>query len=323
MKNYKRGAALNLGIIALILVVGFLAYEFGNGAFDKPGTANTPPNGTPVPIGSCQLGVVQTLGNITFDADKPSTEITARNTTVYLNSATGAVNALGTTTSPGGTYQILYTKFGSFSAFVPVTTTCTASIPVPGYMKTVDSGVTVSVFNTDGITANSGTSGNLSISSGGSGTFHVKMSQSAAYKHLTGDSGKFAVFMNVSSTNQTDYDGSQMSATFDNVPCVPYGQVGQTGLDNTKYPVTVTGSVFFAAVCSGDFAPNDGSIHDLAIKVQASNGINPGGLDMSVNFVGIDRYKNTITGKVELGAVRDDGKQTEAAAVQIKQVFVV
>jgi hypothetical protein len=264
----------------------------------------------------CNLATTQTLKNASYDADKPGTATAGETAIVFLNAATGARNPGGLTTTPGVAYSVYTTGTNYFATLDSVTTGCTPSPTITQSQKAVDTSVSITAYDNDGISALGTTYGagnNLSVGSGGSATAHVQLAQSAAYKHLSGKTGKFAVFLNA--TNVTDWNPSQMSILFDGAVCTPYGSAG---LSNAATPTALGGAVVIAAVCTGDFAVNDGSIHNLAVKYNAATGVNPGAQQTEVGIVGVDYYANTVTGAIEQGAVKDSG-----AAIQTMQKVLV
>lgn len=302
----------NTLLIGVVLVLAFL--YFTSNAPNAPGAVGGGAGGAggAAAIG-CPTILSQTLSNVTYDIDKP-TSGAANVLTVYTNAANGQVYPGGTATKQLGTYDALMTGSTSyFGTLVHLTTDCSSSPVATGYLKAVDT-PSVTVYNTDGVTANADAN-NLSIGASGSGTAHLKMSQGTAYKHLSGESNKFAVFVNA--TNVTDWAPAQFSAVFDGVPCVAYGS---GGLGNTAQPTVLGQTLVTAFVCTGDFAANDGSIHDLAVKLQAASGVNPGLETIGINYVGVDYYKDSVTGKVAMGAVTDTGAAIQTlrnAKVQI------
>lgn len=274
----------------------------------------------PAALTSCQLSGAQTMSIGVYDVDNPGSAVATPSSAVFM--AEGGIYSGNTTTVPGGSYKILTTKAnyaGTFKVYEngaahdSLTTGCVVTVPVKQYMKAIDTSAGATVYNTDGITANS-VANNLSIGSGGSGTAHVKLTQSASYKHIAGEKNQFVVYINA--TNVTDWNPAQMSATFDNAACKV---LSQGGLDNTAVPAAMTAVFVQGFVCDGDFLANDGAVHDLAIKIVAANGVNPTDQAMSVNFAAADYYQNTIdSSKVEYGGVKDSG-----AAIQTLQTAAV
>jgi len=263
--------------------------------------------------GTCQLAYPQTIANASYNVDTPGTQVGAT-AYVFNDASTGALNSGGTTTTPNTKYDVLFTATSYFAVLVEdFTTPCTVSPALRVTQKAVDTAITTSVYSTDGLTLLTGDV-NLTIGASGSGTAHVKLLQSAAYKHLGGKDNKFAVFVN--STNASTYDPSQMSVVFDGSNCVVYGSAG---LSNSAIPAVTGATLVGAWVCTGDFLANDGGTHDLAVKVQAVSGMNPtAASDFGVGVVGVDYYTNTQSGAVEFGAVKNSG-----AAIQAMQVVHV
>lgn len=309
-------SAVNLAAwVFIVLAVIFLLNAFG--ILSVPGLSvlgTNNPNVTPpapitsgVPVGSqaCVLSTDQTLQVRTSDNDRPGTTLASTNV-VFLNAQTGDVNPGGTSTNPGSTYNVLANTTNYFKGLGSVTTGCIANPQLPLTEKGVDTAVSTAVFNADGVTSNTVT--NLTVGSGGVTTAFVNLAQSANYKHLGGVDGRFTVYVNA--TNVTDWNPSSMSLVFDNTPCVSLGAASPAV--QTATPNAIGGVIVYSAVCTGDFAPQDGSIHKLAVRIAAANSVNPGIQDMGVNFAGVDYYQNTVSGAVQLGSVKDDGSAIQA-----------
>jgi len=293
-------------VAALLLATGTINFG-GAGAIAQPA-----PGGG---IVGCALSTTQTIANATYNADKPGTALSSAAVKVFTNPATGALNPGGLVTTPGGAYTLFFTASNYFSTEKAVTTGCVASPVVSVQQKAVDTVISKTAYENNGITALSATE-NLTIGTSGSSTAHIKLAQSAAYTHLSGESGKFFVGVNVTAGTQNNYAPAQMSAVFDGVPCVAYTSAG---LSNSATPTVITGVYLTGWVCTGDFAANDGSIHELAVRYAAASGVNPGAENYtSVNIVGIDRYLNDVTGVLESGAVTNSG-----AAIQAMQTVGV
>lgn len=301
-----------LGIVALggfllnaagiIRLPGFAVLGANNPGVTPPAPTATGTNGV---TGACVLSSPQTLAVQVTDADRPGTVLSSTNT-VYLNSQTGQLNPGGTTTTPGGNYNVLSNTTNYFKGLASFQTDCSVSPPAPLSEKGVDTAVSTAVFNADGVTSNSVT--NLTVGTGGVTTAYVNLAQSANYKHLGGVDGRFTVYINA--TNVTDWNPSSMSLVFDNTPCVQTGAASPAV--QTATPSAVGGVIVYNAVCTGDFAPQDGSIHKLAVRIAAASSIDPGIQNMGVNFAGVDYYKNTVSGAVQLGSVKDDGSAVQA-----------
>ena len=293
--------------VAVVLALAFYGGFINLGApAASGGNGNTGGAGGVAPGAACPTILSQTLSITGYDADKPTTTVTTTGATVWLNAANGQPYAPGTSTKQLGSYDVkMNSSTNYFATIVKTTTDCSAAPSVVGYLKGVDS-ATLTAYNTNGITVNT-QANNLTIGASGSGTIHLKMSQTVAYKHLTGESGKFAVFLNAS--NLTEWNPSQMSAVFNGVPCTAY-----TGaLGNSATPAALTSNLLTSFLCTGDFQPNDGNIYDLAIKMQAASGVTPAtNQQVGVNYVGVDYYEDSVSGKVALGAVKDTG-----AAIQV------
>lgn len=303
----KTNQMLLAGVVIVALLV-FSGYQLpgASGGLLGGGTGTT----------TCNLATTQTLANASYDADKPGTKVAGAAATVYLNAGTGALAPGGFTTTPGTTYQVYTTASNFFATLDSVTPGCTPSPTITQAQKEVDTSVSITAYGNDGISslgAGDGSGNNLTIGASGSATAHVQLAQSAAYKHLSGKTGKFAVFVNA--TNVTDWAPSQMSILFDGAVCTAYGSAG---LSNSATPSALGGSIVYAAVCNGDFAVNDGSIHNLAVKYNAATGVNPGAQNTWVGIVGVDYYANTVSGAIEQGAVKDSG-----AAIQTIQTEII
>lgn len=260
-----------------------------------------------IPSSGCPtLATTQTISPASYNVDQPSSTV-ASPVVVYLNPATGSLNPSGNTTQPRGTYTLYAFYTGYCGASKQITTGCDITNPVPIYQKNFDTSISASVFNADGVTANADTTaGRLAIASGSSATAHIKLLQSTSYSHLSCGKNEFAVFMNA--TNVTDWNPSQMSAVFDGKVCKGYTAYGYDGTPIVGATPTGLGAVKVVAWnCEGDFAPNDGSLHALDVKYQAGTGMAVHAQNTSICYAPVDYYQNTITGALEMGAVKDDG----------------
>jgi hypothetical protein len=306
----KKNDYLIIGAVVLIL-----AFATGMINLGTPGSIAQPGGVGGAAASVCPTIVTQTLANASYDADKPATAVNAA-VTVYLSAANGQLYSGALSTQQLGSYDVLYTLSSYFGTIVKTTTTCSSTAPVVGYLKAVDT-PSVTAYNTDGTTALS-TASNLSVAASGSATAHIKFAQGTTYKHLSGESGKFCIYINA--TNVTDWAPAQFSAVFNGVPCASAG----TGLANSAQPTVLGGVLVTSFVCTGDFQPNDGTLYDLAVKYQAASGVDPGIELTSVAYVGAD-YSATAydatSGKVGLGCVTSAGTAIQtlrSVAVPIK-----
>jgi hypothetical protein len=280
-------------IAALLLATGTI--NFG-GAGAVGGAA---PDAGGAAAAGCPTIVSQTLANKTYDADKPTSAV-ANTATVYLNAAAGQPYPGGLATQQLGSYDVLMTASNYFGTLKHTTTSCSATPDVTGYLKGVDT-PTGALYNANQITLN--TASPLAVGSGGSGVAHLKLSQTVAYKHLTGESGKLCVFVNVANTSE--WDAAQSSAVFNGVPCANFASAG---LGNAAIPSAAsTGTNKLGFVCTGDFQANDGTIYDLAVKMAAASGVNPAATNNTIYYGGADYYADSITGKVATGCATDAG----------------
>lgn len=256
-------------------------------------------------------GFTQTLSPKGYDADKPGTEVALTNSFVYTadpRSGPVQLNLGGNSTLPGRTYYVFEYASNYVRDLITVTTGCVDStVPARSTLKQIDTALTLTAKNNDGTTSNDDGANIQGIGASGSTTLHVKVSQTTAYKHLSGLDNKFVVYFNA--TNVTDWAPAEFSATWDNVPCV---FASQGGLSNTANPSALTGVLVQQFVCTGDVSANDGSIHDLAIHVPAASGINPGNQSVGVMFTPVNWYQNSITGVLEKGAVTNAGAAIQA-----------
>jgi len=260
---------------------------------------------TGVPQGACVLSTQQTLGIASYDADQPGTSTPGATFVVYNNPTTGELNPGDDDTTPGETYTVYAEAANYFAALKPITTTCIAGPPVSLKQKAVDTAVVATVFNSDGVSPNTG--GSQTVGVGGTAQVYVNMVQSANYLHLGGVDDRFVVYL--SGDDITEWQPNQMSMIFDSKTCTP---LAQSDVQKAQ-PTTLSGSyLIYAAVCSGDFAPQDGNIHKLAIRLQASPGGAPGTQTLDVDFGGVDYYPNSITGVIEKGAADDTGTEVQA-----------
>jgi hypothetical protein len=260
---------------------------------------------------SCQTIVSQTTQVSAYDADKTGTAVATPTVTVYTDASTGAKFAGGNSTVQLGTYDLLVQKSNYQSVlFDNYKTGCEAAVSPSAFLKQFDTGITVTVYDSNGVTANNASpTYNQTIGNGASATVHVKLQQSAAYKHLGGVNNQFVVWAN--STNASDWDSSQESMVFDGTPCSFY-----TGKQANAIAVGVVKNAF---ICTGDFAPNDGAIHSLDYKAQAASGTDPSSQLVTLSFAPMDYYIDTITSKVSTGAVKNDG--SAIVALQTASVY--
>jgi hypothetical protein len=302
MDGYKRGFALNTNTLLLIVVVvlglayvGVVKFPGATGGSGGVGAGG-------VPIGtSCPTIVTQALVNKTYDMDKQTTAV-GNVPTVYLSAANGQIYPGGSATKQLASYDVLLTPIASyFGTLQHITTDCSGTPVATGFVKGVDT-PTVTVKNGDGTTTNADTA-TLAIGASGSATVHLKFSQAAAYKHLTGESGTYCVFFNA--TYASNWSVSQSSASFNNVPCTP---LASAGLANAVTPSAISNQFVMGFACKGvDFQANDGGIYDLAVKLNAATGIDPTYENTTIVYGGADYYTNTVTGAVGTGCAKDDG----------------
>jgi hypothetical protein len=283
---------------AVILVLAFAGGFISLGGAGAVGGAQVPTGAGGAAAVSCPTIVSQTLGNRTYDADRHTTVVT-NTPTVYLSAANGQPYPGGVSTQQLGSYDVLMTATNYFSTLVTTTTSCSATPQVVGYLKGVDT-PTDDLYNANQITLNTATP--LAVGASGSAVAHLKLSQAAAYKHLTGESGKLCVFVVVSNTSE--WDAAQSSAVFNGAPCT---SLSAAGFGNTVTPSAISGTVGMSYACSGDFQANDGTIYDMALKMQAASGVNPAATNNTIYYGGADRYANSIDGKVSVGCGTDAG----------------
>ena len=303
-----------IGIFVIAAMLGIpqmLIYKYsGIQLSTTPGSSPTPTQPLPVPSTgglSCpQLSTSQVLSIINVNQDKPGTSISATDV-VYLNRNTGTLNPGGNITKPGSVYSVFGTAANFASALVDGITDCTANPPVSLSQKALDTAVATQPFNSDSVTKNSYPSANQSIGLGSSVTMSIDFVQSSNYLHLSGSDNRFAVYVNA--TNSTDWDASQMAITWDGSQCTKLSQV--SGVQQTT-PTSIPGQIIYSAVCTGDFLPVDGATHKMGVRIQAQSAVNPGPQFMNVNFAPIQYYANTITGAIEVGAVKDSGATIQA-----------
>lgn len=301
---------LIIAVLAVLALVVLLPHGGAPAAIAGGTGGGVPAPGAVVVCPGLTTGFTQTLSAVSYDADKAGTSVSTGPVLVFTDATKGIVNPGNTSTTPGHSYTAYMVKSNYFSTVGAITTACTDSAPVLRLnQKAVDTAITISAKDSDGQTTNNDNSGIQAIGTGGAVTLHAKLSQSAAYKHISGDSGYFVAYVNA--TNMTDWNPSQMSMVIDSTPCV---SLQAAGLSNTATPTALVGTLVFSQACKFDFAPNDGSIHDLAIRVQAASTVNPGNQTVSLAFAGVDYYQNSISGAIEQGSVKDNG-----AAVQTLQ----
>lgn len=271
------------------------------------GAANTSAYG-----GLALSTTTQSLQNKSTNFDKPGTAVSVTAVTVFTNPTLGLLNPGGLTVSTIGGTQ--YTALATATSFFGNVQTITSPNPFVSFsQKAVDTAISKTAYLNDISTKITGDQ-NLTIGAGGSATAVVALRQSAINTHLSGDIGKFCVYVNVTNGQQGNYNPNPnfMYASFKGSPCVSYTG-GNTGLSNAQTPTTATngvaGTLLTAFVCSGDYsAASDSDTHYLNIVYAANTGVNPGAQNATgVNVVGADYYLNTISGALEKGCVKDDG----------------
>ena len=293
----KEGMLIKLGALAVIL---FLAYSmvYGIPIKQAPQSASLVGAGgtAAVAAAACNLPSVQTLSVTAADHDVGST-LASPLYWVYKNKDTGELFGGNTTVNPNTKYDVYVSQSTAFADVVSIDTDCLPSPSLRVPLKVVDT-PTVLTVNSNGVTPNTAVTSNQTLAASSGATIYVKMSQTAAYRHLSGPTNEFAVFVNA--TNLSSWDPSQMSASFDGKQCNDY--TGAT-------PTAVGGYILRGWVCNGDFLPNGGEQHTLAIKLQSSStfATMTTGQSISVSYVGISRYINTQNNKVETGAVLNTG----------------
>lgn len=302
-----------LGAGALVVgVLLFAFFLFGGGAgLQAGGNIQATPGGlVDVAVSQgCVLSVAQTLAVGSYNADKPGTTIATPSVQVFSDAATGKLNPGNMTTQPGYKYKAWAVKANYFGAADDITTGCVASPQLSLYQKAVDTAVSSTSFNANGVTLNTQTA-NQTIGSSGVGSIHLKLQQSASYTHLSGANNKFSVFL--TATNVTDWDTTQTVVSFDGKECTTYAGAQPTAL--------TTGVLVKGWDCDGDFSAIDGNLHTLDVRLAAANGVNPDSQSLIVNFVGNDLYQDTVTGVFKVGGVKNDGSAIQT--MQTKTVYV-
>ena len=289
----------NLMILALVAIIAFVGL-----GINVPGSVGgTPPAGSTGGVCTIPLSSAQTLQAGAYDADKPGTSQAPTAQFVYLNAAAGQLNPGNFTTQPGKAYTYYATKANVFAAKQDFTTPCNEVSPtITALMKTVDTSITESVINSKGLTENTAVANETLIASG-TATVHVRLTPSALYKHLSGATNQYSVYINA--TNATDWDTSGFSLV---------GIDGQNCNRASKpNPSAITkGQVLVGFDCTGDFSGTSNTYREMALTVKSGSLATMTYQPITFNYVGWDYYTNTITGALETGPVKNDGTAIQA-----------
>lgn len=293
----------------MIIVVGGYYIATSTGVLSQAGaTPQNPPQQSGPQTETCAVSDLN-LSVRSSDTDRPGTTLSSTNT---IYDSEGRIIASSAAVSSGQTYDVLAQTSGYLAAYESVAVGCTPTPSIQLSETGYDTSITSTVYNANGITANT-VANNLTINNGSVAIAYDDLVQSASYKHLGGINDKFVVYLNASTAS--NFNPSQMAVTFDNQACPVLGSVPNV---QQATPTAIQGSVIYAAVCTGDFAPQDGSIHKLSVRIAANTGVTLSTATVGINYAPVDYYKNTITGAVEKGAVKDDG-----SAVQTMQTDIV
>lgn len=299
-------------VVAIVLIVaGGLFIANSAGLLSQAPATPSGPVQQAGPQGQAYCAVDQlNLSIRSSDTDRPGTTLSPTNT---IYDSEGRIITSSSAVTSGQTYNVLSQTSGYLADYRSVAVGCTPTPSVQMSQTGFDTAITSTVYNANHITPNT-ISANLTINNGSLAIAYDDLVQSASYKHLGGIEDKFVVYLNASTAS--NFNPSQMAITFDNQACPVLGSVASV---QQATPSAIQGSVIYAAVCTGDFAPQDGSIHTLSARIAANTGVTLSpGTTVGINYAPVDYYKNTITGAVEKGAVKDDG-----SAVQTLQTDIV
>ncbi len=349
MKNYLKGEIKPWQYIAgllLVLVVVLAAMTWVNAQPKSPASLGANPNiantaTTPQAVaqsyanqaalqanlaapsvcaGYAPLNGAQVITDNAYDTLKPGLGILTSTQTAFLDPVGAGKSMSLSSTVRGTNLTILSNRSGYFSSMTVIYPNGTSApkyqTPCDSVAATIsqnlvkyDSATLATITKSDGSTPNNATSGyRITIGSGSSGVGHVKLQQNASYTSITGEIGQFAVFINA--TNQTDWNPSMNSISFAGVQCSqPY--VGSV-------PSAISTGVVLgtSTICNGGYQASDSNLYDLAVKLQAANGVTPANQTVTVTIIPLDYYTNSITGAPAIGAVKDTG-----AAIQTGQSF--
>ena len=327
-------------VLTLLGILGILTFAFGGAILGAAGLKSVAPDTqTPTPAitntaattataGSCTvpLSGTQSLNIASYDADKPGTQVTGIGTTVFLNSATGALNPSGNTTQPGSAYSLLVTKGGYTRTYVDTfTTSCTTTSPTIGtYQENLDTAPTVTAYNIGGRTANANSAaGFQALVATSPSTLGVEFTPSALYKHIAGgvpvsaspqsDVGYFAVFMNDSNTTRWDTSGFNLG--LNGAPagsnwasqCVPYNNPGSNAPKGYvgAAPTWIKGVLVYGWLCHGDFSGQSTGLYHMDLTIKPSSQYGAGvatNSSFGLYVVPVEYFTHTITGALSTGA---------------------
>jgi hypothetical protein len=319
-KPDKKGAASTavivlLSIITVVVIAGVLDLT---GVISVGGKATTlsaaTVQGAPAATGCANpLSTTQSLSVGATDADKSGTSVSSVSYLIYTNPTNGMLNPGNGTTIPGTGYTMLAYKSGELAARADFTTPCNSpTVPVAPAMETLDSSVTMTVYNQGARTTNAA-SANMTFSAASPYTFRLELLPSALYKHIAGGAqNRFALFINA--TNQSDWDVSGFSANL-----VSWG--GSCTHFTGPNPTNFSGAVIYGFACNGDFTGKDRGTYpiDVTIKPSASYTAKTAGAGtFTVQLVPFDYFADTVSNALSDGPVKDNGATFQTA----QEVFV-
>jgi hypothetical protein len=292
---------LILVVVGVLWQLAFMGGVLKTAPLSLLGGATTVGGYAPQATGAaCTLSATQTMHIQASDAD--TNTLLSPTTRIYTDANAGSYQTSNVTT-PNKEYTVLSTVSNYIAGKAVVKTGCETDPTVPVTQKALDTAVSMTVYNKDGLTANNNGSNRQLIGTGGAANMVINMQQSARNKHLGGIDNKFAVF--IAGANTTDFDATGFSIAYDGVQC--------TEDYNGATPSGITGTVvIYKKVCVGDFAATDSSIHKLSMTVQAGGSTTLANHTIVANIAPYDYYVNTLNNKVETGVVKNDGSTIHA-----------
>ena len=265
MKKMNLNTFLMPVALIMVILVGGYWFATSTGILSQ---ASVRPSGQPQTSGdqstaSCAVNQLN-LSIRSYDNDRPGTSLSPTNT---IYDSEGRIITSSSAVSTGQTYDVLSQTSGYLAGYESVAVGCTPTPSVQVPQVGFDTAITSTVYNANHITPNT-VSANLTINNGSLAIAYDDLVQSASYKHLGGIEDKFVVYLNASTAS--NFNPNQMAITFDNQACPVLGSVPSV---QQATPSAIQGSVIYAAVCTGDFAPQDGSIYTLSARIAANTGV--------------------------------------------------
>ncbi len=303
----KRGQltpAWGLVIVFAVLVLGALGYMYwpkapgpgsplSDGSSTSPVSSPTPPGGNIFVTGSAPQLVPTALDY--FNSSSVSVNLS------YFNPNTDEPTAATNTTSAGARYKIMACAAGYLcdvqTGTVPAGQN---SIPVIFKMKRYDAALTMTTYNTNGITPNT-VAANQTLNADDQRSLYVDI-QGHNYHLIAGSSiPRYTAFWNCSNT--TDWVASNMAYYgLDTSSCTPASR--QVAVS------AVSKSVVAMWDCSGDIPGTQ--LKRTQIGLATSTSFTLTDQQCSLSIVGWNWYTNTKNGKLQEGPLKDDGTVTSS-----------